>query len=69
MLFVPHVNEYVATMREINKRAFKTELIQQRYGNPDVQILATLKIKIWIYRFSAMPMLDLGENLTFRVPM
>ena len=26
MLFVPHVNEYVATMREINKRAFKTEL-------------------------------------------
>ena len=27
MLFVPHVNEYVATMREINKRAFKTDLL------------------------------------------
>ena len=26
MLFVPHVNEYVVTIREINKRAFKTDL-------------------------------------------
>ena len=43
--------------------------IQQRYGNADVQILATLKIKIWIYRFSVMPMLDLGEILILRVPM
>ena len=33
MLFVPHVNEYVATMREINKRAFKTELKGQTYEN------------------------------------
>ena len=39
--------------------------IRQRYGYPDIQFLATLKYKIWIYRFYMMLMLDPGLFLFF----
>ena len=41
--------------------------IQGRYGNPDMQILGTLKIKFQIYGFLNMPSKNLGSNLIFRV--
>ena len=41
--------------------------ICQRYGNPDVQILATLNIKIWIHRFLIMLMPYPRLILFFRV--
>ena len=41
--------------------------VRQRYGYPDKQILATLKQKLWIYRFLMMLMLDLWSILIFRV--
>ena len=41
--------------------------IQVRYGNPDVQILGTLKIKLQIYRFLNMPSKNMGSIFIFRV--
>ena len=41
--------------------------VQARYGNPDVQILGTLKIKIQIYRFLNTPSKNMGSDLIFRV--
>ena len=41
--------------------------IQARYGNPDVQILGTLKIKFQIYRFLNIPSKNMGSDLIFRV--
>ena len=41
--------------------------IQVRYGNPDMQILGTLKIKFQIYRFLDIPSKNLGSDLIFRV--
>ena len=41
--------------------------IQARYGNPDVQILGTLKIKLHIYRFLNMPSKNMGSIFIFRV--
>ena len=38
-----------------------------RYGNPDRQILATLKLKIGIYMLLDVFMQDLGFILIFRV--
>ena len=38
-----------------------------RYGNPDMQILGTLKIKIQIYRFLNIPSKNMGSKLKFRV--
>ena len=38
-----------------------------RYGHPDVQFLATLKIKLQIYRFLNIPNKNLESNLIFRV--
>ena len=40
--------------------------VQVRYGNPNVQILGTLIIKIQIYRFSNIPSKNTGSNLIFR---
>ena len=41
--------------------------IQARYGNPDMQILGTLKIKMHIYRFLNMPSKNMGLKFIFRV--
>ena len=41
--------------------------VQVRYGNPDVQILGTLKIKLQIYRFLNMPNNNMGSIYIFRV--
>ena len=41
--------------------------IQARYGNPDIQILGTLKFKLHIYRFLAMPIKNMGSIFIFRV--
>ena len=38
-----------------------------RYGNPDMQILGALKIKIQISRFLNIPSKNMGSNLIFRV--
>ena len=43
--------------------------IQARYGNPDVQILGTLKIKLQIFRFLNMPSKNIGSVSIFRVPI
>ena len=40
--------------------------IQTRYGNPDMQILGTLKIKIQVYGFFNMPSKNMGSKLIFR---
>ena len=41
--------------------------VRVRYGNPDMQILGTLKIKFQIYRFLDIPSKNLGSDLIFRV--
>ena len=38
-----------------------------RYGNPDMQILGTLKIKIQIYRFLSIPSKIMRSDFIFRV--
>ena len=38
-----------------------------RYGNPDMQILGTLKIKFQIYRFLSIPSKKMRSDLIFRV--
>ena len=38
-----------------------------RYGNPDVQILGTLIIKLQIFRFLNMPSKNMGSVFIFRV--
>ena len=43
--------------------------VQARYGNPDVQILGTLKIKLQIFRFLNMPSKNMGSVSIFRVPI
>ena len=42
--------------------------VQVRYGNPDVQILGTLKIKLQIYRFLNTLNNNMGSISIFRVP-
>ena len=41
--------------------------IRQRYGNPDMQNLGTLKIKLQFYRFLDIRSKNLGSDLIFRV--
>ena len=41
--------------------------VQVRYGNPDVQILGTLKIKLQIYKFLDIHSKNLRSDLIFRV--
>ena len=41
--------------------------VRARYGNPDLQILGTLKIKIQIYRFLNTPSKNMGSELIFSV--
>ena len=43
--------------------------IQARYGNPDVQILGTLKIKLHIFRFLNITRKNMGSIFIFRVPI
>ena len=43
--------------------------IQARYGNPDVQILGTLKIKLQIFWVLNMPSKNMGSFRIFRVPI
>ena len=38
-----------------------------RYGNPDMQILGTLKIKLQIYGFLNMTSKNMGSDFIFRV--
>ena len=45
----------------------KIIVVCMRYGNPDMQILGTLKIKYQIHRFLDIPSKNLGSNLIFRV--
>ena len=46
-------------------KSYLVELL--RYGNPDMQILGTLKIKLQIYRFLNMPSKNMGSVFLFRV--
>ena len=39
--------------------------IQERYGNPDMQILGTLKIKMQIYRYLNVPSNNMRFNFIF----
>ena len=41
--------------------------VRVRYGNPDMQILGTLKIKFQIYRFLSIPSKIMRSDLIFRV--
>ena len=41
--------------------------IRQRYGNPDVQFLGTLKIKLQIYKFFYIPSKNMGSDFIIRV--
>ena len=41
--------------------------VQVRYGNPDMQILGTLKIKLQIFRFLSILSKNMRSNLIFRV--
>ena len=41
--------------------------VRARYGNPDLQILGTLKIKMQIYKFLNIPSKNMGSDLIFRV--
>ena len=41
--------------------------VRMRYGNPDMQILGTLKIKFQIYRLLNIPSNNMRSNLIFRV--
>ena len=38
-----------------------------RYGNPEMQILGTLKIKLQFYKFLVMPSKNIGSDFIFRV--
>ena len=38
-----------------------------RYGNPDMQILGTLKIKMQLHGFLNAPSINMGSDFVFRV--
>ena len=41
--------------------------IRVRYGNPDMHIFGTLKMKFQIYRFLSIPSNNIRSDLVFRV--
>ena len=53
-------------MGQIFKKSYQPFL---RYGNPDLQNLGTLKIKIQIYWFLSSLSKNMGSDFIFRVAM